>query len=112
MSVRPGYKLTEIGEIPEEWKVAKLGDSEIAQVIMGQSPPSSTYNDAGKGLPFLQGNADFGDMYPQPNTYTSGPIKVARKNDILVSVRAPVGKVNLSPFECCIGRGLSAVRTE
>lgn len=110
--LKPGYKLTEIGEIPEEWEVVKLGDKNerVAEIIMGQSPPSSTYNDRGVGLPFLQGKAEFGEIYPIPKIYTSRPTKIAEKNDILISVRAPVGEVNLAPSKCCIGRGLSAIR--
>jgi type I restriction enzyme S subunit len=92
----------------DEWLREPLG--EIAEVIMGQSPPSSTYNVDGKGLPFFQGKAEFGDIYPTPVKYCSKPQRIAQPNDILMSVRAPVGPVNLSPSECCIGRGLSAIR--
>jgi type I restriction enzyme S subunit len=113
MSARPSYKLTELGEIPENWDLARLGDEtqNLAEVIMGQSPPSSTYNETGQGLPFLQGNAEFGETYPTPRVYTSNPLKICEKDDILISVRAPVGEINLSPSSCCIGRGLSAIRT-
>jgi len=104
------HKLTKAGEIPEEWDIAKLGDKEVAVIVMGQSPPSSTYNKKGIGLLFLQGNADFGVIYPSPQLYTSKPVKIAEKNDILISVRAPVGEINIAPFKCCIGRGLAAVR--
>ena len=102
------YKDTEIGIIPEEWKVVKL--KEVTTIIMGQSPPSSTYNKDGVGLVFLQGAKEFGEVYPRPEIYCSKPIKIAEKNDILISVRAPVGEVNISPFRCCIGRGLAAIR--
>ncbi len=107
-----GYKLTEIGEIPEEWEVVRLGDKNerVAEIIMCQSPPSSTYNDRGVGLPFLQGKAEFGEIYPTLKIYTSRPTKIAERRDILISVRAPVGEVNLTPSKCCIGRGLSAIR--
>jgi len=105
-----GFKPTKIGRFPEKWDVEKLGEKENATIIMGQSPPSSTYNKKGVGLPFLQGNADFGDIYPKPQLYTSKPAKIAEKDDILISVRAPVGEINLAPFRCCIGRGLAAVR--
>src|SRR5690242_4777439 len=77
---------------------------------MGQSPPSSTYNNDGKGLPFFQGKAEFGDIYPTAVKYCSKPARIAAPNDILMTVRAPVGPVNLSPSECCIGRGLVAIR--
>ncbi len=77
---------------------------------MGQSPPSSTYNKEGKGLPFLQGKMEFGDVYPSSIIYCSQPIKIAEPNDILISVRAPVGDVNVAPYKLCIGRGLAAIR--
>jgi len=105
-----GYKETPIGVIPEEWEIIKLGNKNHFKVIMGQSPSSSTYNARGNGLPFLQGNADFGFIYPHPSLYCSNPQKIAEENDILISVRAPVGEVNLSPEKVCIGRGLSAIR--
>ncbi len=90
--------------------VAEEQLSEIADIIMGQSPPSSTYNQEGKGLPFFQGKAEFGDIYPTVVKYCSKPARIAKPNDILMTVRAPVGPVNLSPSECCIGRGLAAIR--
>jgi len=96
--------------LPEGWEVRKLGD--MAKIIMGQSPPSKTYNSEEKGLPFFQGKAEFGDMHPTPKKWCSEPKKVANKNDILMSVRAPVGPVNLSDSKCCIGRGLCAIRTK
>jgi len=104
------FKQTEIGRIPEEWEVVRLGDESVADLIMGQSPPSSTYNNTGIGLPFLQGNAEFGEMYPTPVLSCSHPIKIAERNDILLSVRAPVGDVNIAPFKSCIGRGLAAIK--
>ena len=88
----------------------RLGDGEVCQIIMGQSPPSSTYNRIQEGLPFLQGNIEFGEIYPSPSIYCSKPIKVAEENDVLISVRAPVGEVNISPTRVCIGRGLAAIR--
>ena len=77
---------------------------------MGQSPPSSTYNDMGNGLPFYQGKSEFGDTYPKPVKWCSEPNKVAELDDILISVRAPVGPTNLCPERSCIGRGLAAIR--
>jgi type I restriction enzyme S subunit len=77
---------------------------------MGQSPPSSTYNKEGIGLPFLQGKMEFGEVHPSPVMYCSNPMKVAEANDILISVRAPVGDANLAPWKLCIGRGLAAIR--
>jgi len=102
------FKETEIGLIPKDWQVMQLGH--VADLIMGQSPPSETYNTKGNGLPFLQGKAEFGDIYPLPKKWCSKPIKIAQKNDVLISVRAPVGDVNIAPFDCCIGRGLAAIR--
>ena len=94
------------------WKIAYLGDEDIVNVNMGQSPPSSTYNNKGVGLPFLQGKAEFGEIYPIPIFSCSNPIKIAEKNDLLLSVRAPVGDVNIALFKSCIGRGLAAIRTK
>ena len=104
------FKMTEIGEIPEEWKLVEIGDNKVSELIMGQSPPSSSYNTSGKGIPFLQGNADFGQIYPTPRIYCTKPLKVAEKGDILLSVRAPVGELNIAAFKCVIGRGLAAIR--
>ncbi len=99
------YNQTPVEEIPKEWEMVRLGNENIADLIMGQSPPSSTYNDKGIGLPFLQGNAEFGETYPTPILSCSQPIKIVEKNDILLSVRAPVGDVNITPSKSCIGRG-------
>lgn len=85
---------------------------EVCTIIAGQSPESKYYNTDGEGLPFFQGKADFGDLYPTIRVYCSKPIKIAEKNDILLSVRAPVGPTNLSPGEVCIGRGLTAIRPD
>ena len=104
------FKDTEIGRIPKDWKITNLGNKELAEIIMGQSPSSNTYNREGKGLPFLQGKMEFGEIYPSPVLYCSQPIKIAEPNDILISVRAPVGDVNIAPYRLCIGRGLAAIR--
>ncbi len=109
-TIKAGFKKTEIGEIPEEWTVRQLGDKDVSTIVMGQSPPSSSYNTSGKGLPFLQGNADFGVLYPTPRVYCTKPLKLSETGDILISVRAPVGELNISSFKCIIGRGLAAVR--
>ena len=102
-----GFKQTEIGLIPVEWEVVPLG--EVASLTMGQSPPSSTYNTDGDGLPFLQGKAEFGETYPTPVKWCSQPKKVADPGSVLISVRAPVGDVNVARDDYCIGRGLTAI---
>ena len=79
-------------------------------IIAGQSPESKYYNTEGIGIPFFQGKADFGEVYPTIRVYCSQPTKIAEKDDILLSVRAPVGPTNLSPGRVCIGRGLTAIR--
>ncbi len=76
---------------------------------MGQSPSSETYNTNNSGIPFFQGNADFGERSPIVRIYCSKPTKIAKKGDILFSVRAPIGAINIADCECCIGRGLSAL---
>jgi len=104
------FKDTPIGKVPRDWETRSLGEKDIATLIMGQSPPSSTYNQKGVGLPFLQGKAEFGDIYPSPEVFCSKPVKIAEPHDILLSVRAPVGDVNIAPFQCCVGRGLASIR--
>lgn len=89
-------------------KVSKLKD--CCTIIAGQSPESKYYNSNGDGLPFFQGKADFGELYPSIRVYCSQPAKIAEKDDILLSVRAPVGPTNLAPCKVCIGRGLTAIR--
>jgi len=89
---------------------AKLGDARIASLILGQSPPSSSYNVQHRGLPFFQGKADFGMVHPVPRVWCDAGQQFARKNDVLISVRAPVGDVNLADGDCAIGRGVTAVR--
>ncbi|MDE0648397.1 MAG: hypothetical protein F4162_09525 [Synechococcus sp. SB0676_bin_10] len=83
---------------------------EIATVTAGQSPPGHTYNEHGSGLPFFQGKADFGELYPIARKWCVSPRKIAEAGDILVSVRAPVGPTNIAREQCCIGRGLAAIR--
>ncbi len=94
--------------IPKGWKVSTVGNE--FDVTMGQSPPGSTYNAIGEGIPFFQGCADFGFRYPSERVYCTAPKRFAEKNDTLVSVRAPVGNVNMAFDECCIGRGVGAIR--
>ena len=90
----------------------KLGDPDVAFVILGQSPPSSAYNEVGDGLPFFQGKADFGLLHPMPRVWCRTGQKFASSGDVLISVRAPVGDVNIATDECVIGRGISAIRAE
>ena len=82
---------------------------DVCSIIMGQSPASDSYNDNGEGIPFFQGNADFGERYPVTRKWCSKPIKIAAPEDILISVRAPIGAMNYAKEECCIGRGLAAL---
>lgn len=83
---------------------------EIAEVTMGQSPKSEFYNNAGEGIPFMQGNRTFGKRYPVFDTYTTKPTKMAKGGDVIMSVRAPVGDLNITPVDMCIGRGLCSLR--
>ena len=85
---------------------------DIAEITMGQSPDSLSYNNVKRGLPFYQGNADFGELYPIAKTWCDAPKKTAKKNDILISVRAPIGAINYTSELCCIGRGLAAITVE
>lgn len=94
--------------LPASWVKTTL--EEVCLITLGQSPPSSTYNSSGDGLPFFQGKADFGELYPNTRIWCSSPQKIAEKNDLLLSVRAPVGSTNISKEQCCIGRGLASIR--
>ena len=98
---------SEIGEIPRGWEVGKLLDT--ANITMGQSPPGDTYNENGKGLPFYQGSTDFGFRFPSLRKFCSQPKRLAKVDDVLMSIRAPVGDINRAREECCIGRGLAAI---
>ncbi len=81
----------------------------FCDINMGQSPDSKTYNEQGEGMPFYQGNADFGEIHPETRVWCSKPVKVATEGDILISVRAPIGAMNIATEKCCIGRGLAAL---
>lgn len=96
------------GDVPDTWAVKTIG--EMATITMGQSPPSSTVSDDGEGLPFIQGNAEFGARYPKLRQFAADCPKVVEGGDILLSVRAPVGEVNVAPERLCIGRGLAGLR--
>lgn len=94
----------------EQWRQTQLG--KVCEIILGQSPSSDTYNQERIGLPFFQGKSEFSSKYAQAKTWCSDPLKVAKKEDVLISVRAPVGESNLAPENCCIGRGLAALRAD
>ncbi len=93
---------------PEGWDLATIGQR--FALTMGQSPPGSTYNEVGDGLPFFQGRTDFGFRYPKRRIFCSAPTRIAEMDDTLVSVRAPVGDINLAWEKSCIGRGVAALR--
>ena len=97
-------------DLPASWAVSTL--TEVCLVIQGQSPPGETYNAEALGLPFLQGKAEFGDTYPTAVKWCSAPSKIADPDDVLISIRAPVGPTNLCPERSCIGRGLAAIRPQ
>lgn len=99
-----------IGEIPEHWEVKKIKHS--IDLIMGQSPSSDDCNSLRNGIPFLQGNADFSSINPLPQSWCVKPTKIAPINSILLSVRAPIGAVNIADNNYCIGRGLCALISE
>lgn len=111
----PGYEKvkivdSELGEIPEGWRVKRLGD--VSNIVMGQSPSSKIYNTNGEGLPFHQGVKDFGARFPSHKTYCTVDKRLAEKGDVLVSVRAPVGRINIANTKIIVGRGLAALRHE
>ena len=97
-----------LAKIPEGWEVAPL--SEVCHLVMGQSPKSEFYNTDGAGLPFHQGVTDFGDRFPTDRLYCTVENRIAERGDVLFSVRAPVGRINVSNKRIVIGRGLSAIR--
>ena len=97
-----------LGHIPKGWTAGTVVEG--FNLTMGQSPPGDTYNEEGNGLPFYQGRTDFGFRFPTRRIYCSAPTRYAKPGDTLVSVRAPVGDINMANEECCIGRGVAAVR--
>lgn len=86
--------------------------SDIADIVMGQSPNGESYNESGEGMIFFQGRAEFGFRFPTIRLFTTAPKRIAEENDILISVRAPVGDINVAHERCCIGRGLGAIRSK
>jgi len=101
-------EIKEHHEFPPGWRWVKLGD--VCEIIMGQSPPGNTYTGKPDGLPFFQGKVDFREYSPKVRVWCTQPKKIAEEGDILISVRAPVGPVNMSNLKCCIGRGLAGIR--
>jgi len=97
---------SELGVIPAGWLLTTVDEG--FELTMGQSPPGDTYNEAGDGLPFYQGRTDFGFRFPRRRVYCTAPTKFADAGDTLISVRAPVGDVNMAEEKCCIGRGVAA----
>lgn len=104
------YKENLKRHIPKDWNDGFFTD--IANITMGQSPDGSSYNETGKGEIFYQGSTDFGIRFPSVRMYTTSPTRFAKQGDILMSVRAPVGAVNIANTDCCIGRGLSAINSK
>jgi type I restriction enzyme S subunit len=99
---------SELGPIPRGWEVTTIGES--FDLTMGLSPPGSSYNEDGIGLPFFQGSRDFGFRFPTRRVYTTDARRLANAQDTLISVRAPVGRPNIAVEKCCIGRGVAALR--
>ncbi len=95
-------------DLPEGWALALL--PQVAEITMGQSPPGSSYNEAGEGLPFFQGKAEFGKDHPTVRKWCTQPSRIAEPGDILMSVRAPVGPTNVADQKCAFGRGLAGIR--
>ncbi|MFZ1640105.1 MAG: DUF559 domain-containing protein, partial [Candidatus Contendobacter sp.] len=102
------FEDSELGEIPRGWTVGRVDDE--FDLTMGQSPPGNTYNEAGEGLPFYQGRTDFGFRFPTRRVYCTSPTRFAKAGDTLISVRAPVGDINMASEDCAIGRGVAAAR--
>lgn len=96
------------GVVPKGWSLGTVKDA--FELTMGQSPPGNTYNEIGEGMPFYQGRTDFGFRFPTRRMFCTAPTRYAKPGDTLVSVRAPVGDINMADEECCIGRGVAAVR--
>jgi type I restriction enzyme S subunit len=104
----PGFDGELVDGLPKGWRMGKLGEE--FNLIMGQSPPGTSYNEIGEGMVFYQGRTDFGFRFPTNRLYTTEPKRIAKPLDTLVSVRAPVGDINMANEMCCVGRGLSSVR--
>ena len=101
---------SELGMIPEGWKVGRLED--IAEITMGQSPAGNSLNENREGMMFYQGSSDFGFRFPSIRVFTTEPKRLAVTNSVLFSVRAPVGDINVAKEECCIGRGVASIKSK
>ena len=97
-------------EIPDGWTSGVLSD--MANITMGQSPDGKSYNNEGNGIIFYQGSTDFGERFPKVRQFTTEPTRFAKKGDILMSVRAPVGALNIANNDCCVGRGLASINSK
>jgi type I restriction enzyme S subunit len=109
----PGHQHTRftdspLGPIPDGWEMKVLGD--CCELVMGQSPKSEFYNESGEGLPFHQGVTNFGNRFPTDRVYCTITERIAEEGDILFSVRAPVGRINIALHRLVIGRGVAAIR--
>ena len=101
---------SELGPIPEGWRVGTLSD--LANVTMGQSPNGKSFNENGDGIVFYQGRTEFGVRYPSIRLYTTEPTRYAEPMSVLLSVRAPVGDINIATQRCCIGRGVASIKSK
>jgi type I restriction enzyme S subunit len=101
------FKETDLGEIPVDYEIRPLDD--FVDIELGNSPKSEYYNEEGEGIPFFQGSKNFGMHYPNVEKWCTSPNKKAEEDDILISIRAPVGDLNKAQFECCIGRGVTGL---
>ena len=104
------YNATLKREIPAGWTDKQL--CQIANITMGTSPSGDSLNDSGDGVEFFQGSTDFGWQFPTVRLYTTQPVRMAKRGDILLSVRAPVGDLNVAHIDCCIGRGLATLNSK
>ena len=108
--INPKVEVSYDEKLPKGWCLCKFKD--IFQITMGQSPDGKSLNEKGEGLIFYQGCTDFGFRYPKIRVYTTGSHRIATSNSILFSVRAPVGYINIANKECCIGRGIAAIKSK
>ena len=101
---------SELGLIPKGWSVGALSD--LADITMGQSPNGKSFNENGEGIVFYQGRTEFGIRYPSIRLYTTEPTRYAEPMSVLLSVRAPVGDINIATQRCCIGRGVASIKSK